>query len=102
MEKIKEFGKKLMYGRKDYSPKVKRILKEFGNEPINHMYILRTPISKVLRFIMNITSLGDFERKLKEKDFDDLFHLALHIETNKGRVALEKCVKRETNIKIIQ
>lgn len=90
MEKLKEFGKKLMYGRNDYSPKVKKILKEFGNEPINHMYILRTPISKVLRFLMNITSLGAFEKKLKEKDFDDLFHLALHIETDKGRVALEK------------
>ena len=90
MEKLKEFGKKLMYGRKDYSPKVKKILKEFGNESITNMYILRTPISKVLRFIMNITSLGDFEKKLKEKDFDDLFHLALHIETSKGRVALEK------------
>jgi hypothetical protein len=60
MEKIKEFGKKLMYGRNDYSPKVKKILKEFGNESITNMYILRTPISKVLRFIMNITSLGDF------------------------------------------
>ena len=56
MEKLKEFGRKLMYGRKDYSPKVKKILKEFGDEPITGMYIMRTPISKVLRFIMNLTS----------------------------------------------
>ena len=84
MEKIKEFGKKLMYGRNDYSPKVKRILKEVGDLPITEMYILRTPISKVLRFLMNVVSLGQFEKKLKETPYDDLFLLALLISTAKG------------------
>ena len=90
MEKIKEFGRKLMYGRNDYSPKVKKILKDFGNEEITNMYIIRTPISKVLRFLMNIISLGDFEKRMKNTPYDELYHLAVHIETHKGKVSLEK------------
>ena len=90
MEKIKEFGRKLMYGRNDYSPKVKKILKDFGNEEITNMYIIRTPISKVLRFLMNIISLGEFEKRMKNTPYDELYHLAVHIETRKGKVSLEK------------
>tara|TARA_R110000803_G_scaffold3726_1_gene12669 strand:- start:1360 stop:2364 length:1005 start_codon:yes stop_codon:yes gene_type:complete len=90
MEKIKEFGRKLMYGRNTYSPKVKKILKDFGDEEITNLYIIRTPISKVLRFLMNILSLGEFEKRMKNTPYDDLYHLAIHIETSKGKVSLEK------------
>ena len=90
MEKLKEFGKSLMYGRNDYSPKVKRIIDDFGSVPIINIKIMRTPISKILRFLMNIISLGEFEKKLKETPYDDLFHLSVIIRTNKGNVSLEK------------
>ena len=90
MERIKEFGRKLMYGRNDYSPKVKKILKDFGDEKITKIYIIRTPISKILRFLMNILSLGEFERRMKNTSYDELYHLAVHIETRKGKVSLEK------------
>ena len=90
MSKLKEFGKKLIYGRNDFSPKVKNILAEFGNEPITKIYIIRTPLSKPIRGLLNIVSLGAFEKKFKKTSADDLFHLAVHIETKKGRVSLEK------------
>jgi hypothetical protein len=90
MEKLKEFGKKLMYGRKDYSPKVKKILKDFGDETITKMAIMRTPISSVLRKIMNIVSLGEFEKRLKDTPYDDLYHLSLLLYTDKGTILVEK------------
>lgn len=90
MGKLTEFGRKLIKGRNDYSPKVKKILEEIGDEPITEMYIMRTPISKILRFLMNVVSLGSFEKKLKETPYDDLYHLALHIRTAKGLYSLEK------------
>jgi len=90
MEKLKDFGKKLMYGRKDYSPKVKKILKDFGNETITKIHIMRTPISSVLRKLMNIVSMGEFEKRLKNTPYDDLFHLSLLLFTEKGTILVEK------------
>ena len=90
MSKLQTFGKSIVSGRKNYSPKVKKILSQFGDVPIQRIFIKRTPLGKLMKAALNIASLGEFNRKFKNIPYDELFHLRLDIETDKGRVTLEK------------
>ena len=90
MSKLQTFGKSIVSGRKNYSPKVKKILAQFGDVPITRIFIKRTPLSKLMKGALNIASLGEFNKKFKNIPYDELYHLRLDIETDKGRVTLEK------------
>ena len=90
MSKLQTFGKSIVSGRKNYSPKVKKILGQFGDVPITRIFIKRTPLSKLMKGALNIASLGAFSKKFKNIPYDELYHLRLDIETDKGRVTLEK------------
>ena len=90
MSKLQTFGKSIVSGRKNYSPKVKKILGQFGDVPITRIFIKRTPLSKLMKGALNIASLGEFNKKFKNIPYDELYHLRLDIETDKGRVTLEK------------
>jgi len=68
-------------------PAVRKILSQIGNEKIESLQLVRTPLSKISRFLLNIASFGQLESKLKETNIDDLFHLSLFIN---GKYVLEK------------
>lgn len=68
-------------------PPVRKILSQIGNEKIESLQLVRTPLSKISRFLLNIASFGQLESKLKETNIDDLFHLSLFIN---GKYVLEK------------
>jgi hypothetical protein len=68
-------------------PPVRKILQSIGNEPITDLMLVRTPLSKISRFLLNIASFGQLESKLKETGIDDLFHLSLLIN---GKYELDK------------
>jgi hypothetical protein len=68
-------------------PAVRKILSQIGNEKVESLQLVRTPLSKISRFLLNIASFGQLENKLKETDIDDLFHLSLFIN---GKYVLEK------------
>lgn len=68
-------------------PPVRKILQSIGNEKIQSIQLIRTPLSKISRFLLNIASLGQLESKLKETNIDQLFHLSLLIN---GKYELDK------------
>lgn len=68
-------------------PAVRKILSQIGNEKIENLQLVRTPLSKISRFLLNIASFGQLESKLKETNIDDLFHLSLFIN---NKYVLEK------------
>lgn len=68
-------------------PPVRKILQSIGNEKIESIQLIRTPLSKISRFLLNIASLGQLESKLKETNIDNLFHLSLLIN---GKYELDK------------
>jgi hypothetical protein len=93
MSKLQTFGKSIVSGRKNYSPKVKKILSQFGDVPIQRIFIKRTPLGKLMKAALNIASLGEFNKKFKNIPYDELYHLRLDIETSKackGKITLEK------------
>jgi len=66
---------------------VRKILQSIGNEKVESLQLIRTPLSKISRFLLNIASLGQLESKLKETNIDQLFHLSLLIN---GKYELDK------------
>lgn len=83
-EKPKKFIRSLLHGRREYSPSVKKILDEVGDEVITSIQIQRSPISDSTSKILNILSLGRFK---KQNPYDKLFHLSILVN---GRIRIEK------------
>lgn len=89
-EKAVEFGKKVIHGRNDLSPKVKNILSQYGDQVIRGITINRTPVGAVLIGALSVASKGDFFKRFRDSPYDKLFHLRVDLRTDKGVVSLEK------------
>lgn len=99
--KAVEYGKAVIYGRNDYPPKVRNILKNVGNQTIKSITIKRTPVSGLITGALSVFSLGKFGKRM-ERSFDELFHLFIEITLNNNqKVILEKneVINMESNPK---
>jgi hypothetical protein len=86
-----KIAKAVILGRQDYPPKVRNILKKYGNEIIVSYKLKRTPVSKLLTTALSTVSMGEFGSRLKNSDYDELFHLFLEMTTQSGkRISVEK------------
>lgn len=75
---------------KHYLRSTQTVIDSIGDEPITDMIVARTPLSKATMFLLNIVSVGDFNKRLKETPHDTLFHLFMVITTGKGKYTVEK------------
>jgi hypothetical protein len=83
--------KAVIMGRNDYPPKVRNILKKYGDEIIVSYKLKRTPVSSLITSALNIVSFGEFNKRFKNSDYDQLFHLFLELTTQSGkRISVEK------------
>lgn len=90
-EDVEEYGKAVIYGRNDYPPKVRNILKKYGSEVIVGYKIKRTPVSSLLTSALSAVSLGAFGKRFGRSEYDELFHLFLEMTTASGkRISVEK------------
>lgn len=69
---------------------VQNLLKRVGNETITEIKVARVPLSKILSFFLNLTSLGEFKKRLSETPYDKLYHLFMIVKTEKGIYIVEK------------
>lgn len=69
---------------------VDNLLKKTRNNIILEIKICRVPLSKITLFFLNLTSLGEFKKRLNETPYDKLYHLFMIIKTDKGTFILEK------------
>jgi len=83
-------AKRVVYGNSDYNTKSRKVLEEVGDAKVFGAKLYRTPVPAYLIEILNVVSLGDFKKKLKDTEYDKLFHLGIILETSKGRVLIEK------------
>jgi hypothetical protein len=80
----------ILRGRNDYPPKVRNILKKYGNEVITWYRIKRTPVSRLLTAVLSSVS-SEFGKRLRESEYDELFHLYLEVVLESGtRCSVEK------------
>jgi hypothetical protein len=106
----------LPFIRKNYPPVIRKFLEQRGNEIIEKLTIGRTPLEAttnlLLQTVTAITMRGEFARRQKEKNYDDLFHLELIITTTRGtyfsiekneviNIRLEPKLKTNTQLKEI-
>jgi hypothetical protein len=90
VEDVKDYGKVVLYGRKDFPPKVRKILEKVGDSKVKSITICRTPVSSVLTGALSLFSLGKFGKRM-ERSFDELFHLFILLNMSDGsKVSLEK------------
>ena len=82
----------------NYLPSIQKLLNVIGDDNIKHITLAREPLPKATSFIANLITTGGFERKLKELNYDDVYHLFLVVETPKGKFIVEK----NENINIIR
>jgi len=88
---INKYGKAVIYGRMDYPPKVRKILKQYGEEIITSYKIKRTPVSSLLTSALSAVSLGSFGKRFGRSEYDELFHLFLEMTTQSGKkLSVEK------------
>ena len=86
-----KIAKALLLGRNDYPPKVRNILKKYGSEVIVSYKLKRTPVSSLLTSALSAVSMGEFGDRLKNSEYDELFHLFLELTTASGkRISVEK------------
>ena len=86
-----------------YLRNVQKILDAVGDAEVLSVTVARAPLSRVTTFLLNIVSLGEFDKRLAETPHDTLFHLSLVLTTSKGKYVLEKndviSMKRFTKLK---
>jgi hypothetical protein len=78
------------YQGANYLPSIQKLLNSIGDEEINHITLARDPLPKATSFLANVISKGEFEKKLKEQNYDEAFHLFIVIDTSKGKYTVEK------------
>lgn len=73
-----------------YLNSVQKIINRIGDDEITKITVNRTPLSKVLKFLLNITSRGQLEKKIENTDYDNLYHLFIVFQTKNGSYVIEK------------
>ena len=57
------FGKSLLQGREDYSPKAKKLLDKYDSKKIHKVILNRTPLGSFLMGVLNTITFGQFKKR---------------------------------------
>ena len=90
---VKKTTKEVIYGREDYPSSHQRIINKYGEYRIKNIRVGRTPLPSIITKILNVVSLGAYNKLLKESPYDKLFHLFVVITLSNGtvvKILLEK------------
>ena len=86
---VKQFGSTLIHGRSNYDPDVRKLLEKVGDETIEQIEVIRTPITAELIKILKALN-GHFGKSLESKPYDQLFHLGILFKIHSGVLMVEK------------
>jgi hypothetical protein len=78
------------------SPQTDKILGQYGDYIIKNAMIHRKPVDKILKDIINAISLGEFNNY--KKTYDELFHLSVIFELQKGNDTVYLMTEKRPNI----
>lgn len=87
-----ELTKAVKYGRKDYQPKMRVILKKYGDMKILKITVCRHPLSQLLMKTLDAVSFGKISSRIENQPYDKLYHLymKLELEGTPNTISLEK------------
>ena len=70
-----------------YPPQMRALLQRIGSEPITSLTVARAPIQSFVKSLLNVVSLGTYQKAVHDSSYDSMFHLSLLIN---GRYILDK------------
>jgi len=79
------FVRKLIHGRKEFSPSAKRVLEANGTAVITGMELHRNPLPSLYQKTLSFLSGGETDQILADKNKDKLFHLSLWVKLSNGK-----------------
>lgn len=79
-ESVGNWVSSVVMGRQDYPPKMREVIKKYGDKTILRMFACRTPIGPLLTSALNAVSLGEFYKRWDNQPYDKLFHLDLRVD----------------------
>ena len=83
---MKKSGGRLIEAKLDFSNKIKKILKEYGDMKVRAIRIGRRPINNKVEKAFDIISLGKWSKLRDQYYYDKLFHLFLIITLENGKI----------------
>ena len=78
------------------SPQTDKIVKEYGDYVIKNAVIHRKPVDKILKDVINVISLGQFNNY--KKSYDEVFHLSAVFEVEKNGQMVYLMTEKRPNI----
>lgn len=87
-EKVTEFVETKLTERPN---NIKNLIEKYGNHNIVKISVCRQPIEKINKILLNISTFGQLSSKLKDMNYDDVFHLYINIVLDNGlKFGMEK------------
>ncbi len=72
-------------------PVVDRLIKQYGHRRIMQVTILRKPIQGGVQKLLNLITLGGFNRAKNEMKYDEVYHLYVNMTLDNGQtIGIEK------------
>ena len=78
--------------RMNFTPSIRKILEQYGDQKISAIKVCRKPIHSVLNKVLNWVTLGVFQKNLRDLGYDNALHLFLLLKLSNGKI-----VKAEKN-----
>ena len=83
------FGK-VLKPRKSAPPKIKKWINKYHDQIILEIWVCRKPIHGAIKKLLNIVSLGSFDKSLKGLRYEDIFHLYIYVKIGELYFRIEK------------
>jgi hypothetical protein len=85
VERVKQTGESIANvvrgkaPRLDFAPKIRKLLRDYGDFPIVRMFVRRDPIQSALDTALNFISIGSWTSLKQKYGYDTFYHLQLEV-----------------------
>lgn len=66
-------------------PRVRKVLADHGGERVTGLSVLRAPIGRMVKALLNAITLGKLSERMRTLGYDDVFHLEMVIKLESGK-----------------
>ena len=78
---------------------IDRLIKQYGDKKILQVTILRKPVERGIQKLLNLITMGGFNKAKKEMNYDEVYHLFVNIHLENGQiVGVEKNQRVNVNL----
>jgi len=87
-DKVVDIAQKVIKGRDGYSPSVTTIINKFADQEVESIELHRRVLPAVYTGLLNVLTLGEFNKRIKDQPKDKLFHISMWIKLKNGKTIL--------------